>query len=379
MLFEFLHHIFRYNDYYLVNDMEVDDVSFEPRKKSCCRKCLIIGAISLLCLLILGFLIIFVVLPLVFMNSISLQRALIFTHFDLPSSEKYFETYRLPGYLNKYVTVKDLDGRTNVTLGVWQMLPVLLAYESLHNPEFDYKEALFNSNYSVLIYFHGTGESRSDSSRKFQLLRYYFHVIAFDYRSYADSTQGILSEKAVVSDCVQLYQWLRNRTNSPIYIWGHSLGAALATETEVALRNLNYSPKGLVLESAFTNLRDEMYVHPYVKIFAWLPWFAGTILNPLRDNGFIFDTDTRIRKVSCPVMILHAEDDSIVPYKFGRELYKIASNRSVDAANTTFYHQFGKDLGYNHYFIYQDPYVKYFIMDFIVVAEKNESRTVDSP
>lgn len=368
----------RYNDYYLVNDMEVDDVSIESRKRSCCRKCLIISAISFVCLLVLGFIIVFVVFPLVFMNSINIQRYLIFTHFNLPSSEKYFETYRLPGYLNKYVTVNDSNGETNKTLGVWQMLPVLLTYESLHNPSFDYEEALLNSNYSVLIYFHGTGESRSDSSRKYQLLRYYFHIIAFDYRSYADSSDGILSEKAVINDCVQLYEWVQNRTNSPIYLWGHSLGASLATDTAVALRDLNHYPKGLVLESAFTSLRDELYVHPYAKIFSWLPWFTATILNPVRDNGFIFDTAKKIANVSCPVMILHAEDDSIVPYKFGEKLYEIASHRPNDAANKTFYHQFEKKLGYDHIFIYQDPYVKYFVMDFIVAAERNESSAVDS-
>lgn len=83
---------------------------------------------------------------------------------------------------------------------------------------------------------------------------------------YADSSSGALSEKAVVNDCLQIYKWVQNRTNSPIYIWGHSLGAALATHTVVTLNDLRY-PKGLILESAFTSLRDEMYVHPYAKVW----------------------------------------------------------------------------------------------------------------
>ncbi|KAJ8919719.1 hypothetical protein NQ315_006247 [Exocentrus adspersus] len=366
----------RYDEYYLVNDMEVDDISYEPAKRSCLRRCVIITSISFICLLLLAFVVIFVGLPLAFMNSFELQSDLIFTHFNLPASEKYFSTYHLPGYLNKYVTVKDLDGVANKSLGVWQILPVELTYRSLHDPDFDYDEALLNSNYSVLIYFHGTGESRSDCIMKYQLLGYYFHIIAFDYRDYADSSKGALTEEAVVNDCVQLYKWVENHTNSEIYIWGHSLGAAIATHTVTSLNGSNFPPKGLVLESAFTSLQDEMYVHPYAKIFSWLPWFAPTILDPLRKNGFIFNTVGNIVSVSGPVMILHAEDDSIVPYKFGKKLYEVASNRPKPSGNATFYHQFERNLGYNHYFIYEDPFLKYFIMDFIAAAEKYGSSSV---
>ncbi|KAJ8968626.1 hypothetical protein NQ314_002206, partial [Rhamnusium bicolor] len=299
----------RYDDYYLVNDMEIEEIGFDEIQKKFCTRCKIIGITIFICLLLFTFLIAFVGIPLVFMNSIGLQRLLIFTHFDLPTTEEYFETYRLPGYRNRYVTVEDVDGKTNKSLGVWQMLPVELTYKSLHDSKFDYEEALFNSNYSVLIYFHGTGEARSDNTRKYQLLRFYFHVIAFDYR-----------KAAVVNDCIQLYKWVLNRTNSPIYIWGHSLGSALATSTAVALINSDIHPKGLILESAFTNLHEELYVHPYGMIFAWLPWFEMTILNPLHKNGFIFDTATNILNVSCPIMILHAEDDHIVPFQFGKKV-----------------------------------------------------------
>ncbi|KAJ8944122.1 hypothetical protein NQ318_013304 [Aromia moschata] len=355
----------RYNDYYLVNDLDMDEIGFDERpKKRCSRRCKIVLITVFLCTLAIIFLIIFVGLPLIFMNFITIQRILIFTHFNLQTTEEYFETYRLPAFKNKYITVKDLDGSTNQSLGAWQMLPVELAYKALHDEYFDYEKALLNSNYSVLIYFHGTGEDRSDNIRQYQLFRYYFHVIAFDYRSkYLYNynqlwlrplntvfAEGLLSEKEVVNDCVQLYKWVLNKTNSPIYIWGHSLGSALATSTVAELENSKIYSKGLILESAFTSLHDELYVHPYGKIFSWLPWFAVTILNPLHKNGFIFNTASNILNISCPIMILHAQDDSIVPYQFGEKLYEIASNRSEEAHNTTFFYMFNKTLDYNHFF-----------------------------
>lgn len=91
-------------------------------------------------------------------------------------------------------------------------------------------------------------------------------IIVFVLLGYADSSPGTLTEAAVVNDCLQIYKWVQNRTNSPIYVWGHSLGAALATHTIAVLERSSYYPKGLVLESAFTSLRAEMHVHPYAKV-----------------------------------------------------------------------------------------------------------------
>ncbi|CAH1983483.1 unnamed protein product [Acanthoscelides obtectus] len=276
----------------------------------------------------------------------------------------YFTEYYFPAYRNLYVPVLDLDRITKHVLGVWHILPVETAFVALNDTNFDFDKALADTKYDVIMYFHGTGEARSDSSRKYQLLSYYFHVIAFDYRSYADSSKGTLTEARVVNDCKQLYSWIRNKTQANIYVWGQSLGSSLAANTVLQVEKDGLQPKGLILESAFTSFEDELYVHPYGKIFAWLPWFYVTVVKPLRENGFIFDTSSYLKKIKCSVMILHAQDDSVVPYRFGRKLYEISSNRTGTAA-TSIYHEFDASLEYNHYFIYQDPFLKYYIMQFI--------------
>lgn len=93
----------------------------------------------------------------------------------------YYEDYYYPAFKNHHVNIKDLSG-SNITLGVWHILPVALAEQALKEKEFDFENALRYSDYNVLIYFHGTGEDRGDNSRKYQLLSQFFHVIAFDYR-----------------------------------------------------------------------------------------------------------------------------------------------------------------------------------------------------
>lgn len=69
----------------------------------------------------------------------------------------------------------------------------------------------------------------------------------------------------MVNDCVQVYKWLQGRTNSPIYVWGHSLGTALAVSTLTELKSTS-NVTGVVLEAAFTSFRDELYYHPNTKV-----------------------------------------------------------------------------------------------------------------
>lgn len=83
---------------------------------------------------------------------------------------------------------------------------------------------------------------------------------------YGDSTYGKLFEKSVVSDSLQVFNWLQNRTNSNIYVWGHSLGTSLASNMLSQVKN-NSKIQGLILEAAFTSLADELYEHQYVKVY----------------------------------------------------------------------------------------------------------------
>lgn len=70
-----------------------------------------------------------------------------------------------------------------------------------------------------------------------------------------------------MSDSIQLYKWIRRKTDVNVYVWGHSLGTALATRTVASLKNEGISISALMLEAPFTNMRDELPAHPYGKVF----------------------------------------------------------------------------------------------------------------
>merc|ERR1712131_169646 len=123
-----------------------------------------------------------------------------------------------------------------------------------------------------------------------------------------------------------LYEWLRERVASkPLYIWGHSLGTGVATNLVRRLCDRGTPPKSLVLESPFTNIREEAKSHPFSIVYRYLPGFDWFFLDTISANDIHFASDDNVNHISCPVLILHAEDDAVVPFSLGKKLYNIAS------------------------------------------------------
>ncbi len=63
-----------------------------------------------------------------------------------------------------------------------------------------------------------------------------YDVFVFDYRGFGDST-GEPTEKGLIRDARYVYDWLHNITNGQrrIYIWGQSLGSAVACQLAARL------------------------------------------------------------------------------------------------------------------------------------------------
>lgn len=55
-------------------------------------------------------------------------------------------------------------------------------------------------------------------------------------------------------------------TNSSIYVWGHSLGSSLSSNTVAHLKKKGIVPHGLILESPLPSMRKEIPHHPYGKV-----------------------------------------------------------------------------------------------------------------
>jgi uncharacterized protein len=134
-----------------------------------------------------------------------------------------------------------------------------------------------------------------------------FDVLLFDYRGYGRSS-GRPGEQGTYRDAhAALACLLRQAEVDParVLYFGESLGGAVALELAVA-----QPPAGLVLLSAFTSVRDMARLH-YRQIPAALVPDAYPSLR-------------LIATLRAPLLVVHGEDDALVPVEHGRALCRAA-------------------------------------------------------
>ncbi|KAK8403096.1 hypothetical protein O3P69_000955 [Scylla paramamosain] len=306
-------------------------------------KSVVAGAVTLIFVLC-------VVVPLVFHYSPGLQRFFLFLNtVTTPISLNRPEDVGLPGTRNFYLkTDKD------VTIGIWHILPRSL----IHSVPDDVREwpvwyeSSLKQQQPIILYLHGNKGSRAESHRVElynKLRKMDYHVITLDYRGYGDSSSVAPSEEGLVADAKAVFRYLRDKSgHSPLFVWGHSLGTGVSCHALSELCQENLCPQGLVLEAPFNNLHDEIRLNPLSQVFHSLPYFDWAFIDPIRDSGNEFKSDSHITHIACPVLILHAQDDIVVPIELGRKLYKAAKDaRLPDAMPVTFV-ELEAEYGFGH-------------------------------
>jgi len=167
----------------------------------------------------------------------------------------------------------------------------------------------------VIYYLHGARWNLTGHLRRIEQLRGFgFSVLAIDYRGFGKSDGELPSEATVYEDARAGWEWLVARQPDPArrFIYGHSLGGAVAIDLAARLAGSGVQARGLIVESTFTTLADiaaEM-------TFRWLP--TDLILTQK------FDSIAKIRKVAMPVLVVHGADDRFVPARFSEALYAAA-------------------------------------------------------
>lgn len=155
----------------------------------------------------------------------------------------------------------------------------------------------------VILFSHGNAE---DLGAVQPFVRQYLDlgvsVLAYDYRGYGAS-EGRPSVRNAKRDVEAAYRWLtQTKGFAPerIVLAGRSLGGGPSTWL-AARRPVG----GLILESTFVSAFRVKTVLPL------LPW---DYFNNLR----------AMRRVRCPVLVLHGTRDEIIPFWHGRKLYAAA-------------------------------------------------------
>jgi len=157
---------------------------------------------------------------------------------------------------------------------------------------------------AALLWFYGNGEMIGaiwPTIRDFRPPNAALLVV--DYPGYGASG-GVASEAGLYEAGALAYDALVQRPGvdrSRIYVYGRSLGSAVATRTAA-----EHDVAGLILESPFTSAR-EMAVRTY-RIFP-------TFLVRLQLNNL-----ETIKRVRCPVLVFHGTADRLAPIDMGRRV-----------------------------------------------------------
>ncbi|XP_066260144.1 lysophosphatidylserine lipase ABHD12-like [Euwallacea similis] len=322
-------------------------------------------------IVLLVFILIWVVIPVSFMFSLNFQIFMVFFPIDSPRNVDFDhpEAFGIEGVRNFHLTTRDYyDNTVNTSIGAW----LVLHEDDINNiTSNNVTEILENTQRDILFYFHGVLCNRAKALDQYRVLRKHFLIVAVDHRGYGDSGDNVrVGEEGIVHDHIQIYDWVKSiNPSSDFYYWGHSLGSALSAHTVKLIKELHSEvPKGLVLESPFTSIKDVLVNIVLGKIFSWLAYFDQTILTPLEKNGFHFRSKDNVVPIDCPIMILHAEDDFVIPYFLGENLANIAKeNRQAEQGDLVF-HGISSDYGFGHNNIVFHPNIGGFIQDFKAVC-----------
>lgn len=162
----------------------------------------------------------------------------------------------------------------------------------------------------TLAYFYGNGTCLKTSRPQIERMRRYgANVLAAEYVGYGMST-GKPSEAGCYATADAAYEYLLARPDVDprrIVAAGGSLGGAVAID--LASRR---PVAGLATFMTFTRLGDVAQ-----SLFPWLP--AAPLLHSR------FDSVDKIRRVDCPILLVHGTRDLMVPHAMQARLASAAS------------------------------------------------------
>ena len=164
-------------------------------------------------------------------------------------------------------------------------------------------------NYKTILFLHGNAgslENRIHKINHFNEMEINFLIIS--WRGFSGN-EGKPTEEGLYKDAKSAVKWLINKgvKKENIIIYGESLGTGIATEI-----SQNESFSGIILESPFTSMVA-----------------AGKSKYPIFPIGLLlkdkYKSEEKIKNIKSPLLIMHGEADTIVPFWMGKKMYELAN------------------------------------------------------
>ena len=162
----------------------------------------------------------------------------------------------------------------------------------------------------TLLFFHGNAGDLKNRIYKLNLIKDFdinFLIVA--YRGFSGN-EGSPSEKGLYQDARDTLTWLNSQgiKDKQIIIYGESLGTGVSVEVA---QNKNFA--GIILESPFTSM-----VEAGKHYYFYLP-----VSLLLKDR---YETIKKLKNIKIPILVMHGENDKIVPFHMGKKIFSEANN-----------------------------------------------------
>jgi fermentation-respiration switch protein FrsA (DUF1100 family) len=195
----------------------------------------------------------------------------------------------------------------------------------------------------TILYSHGNSEDLGDIKQILEKLHAWgFSVFAYDYRGYGTS-QGKPTETNAYEDIDSAYNYLTQNLKIPperIIVLDRSVGGGSAVN--LAMRK---PVGGLIIESSFIS--------------------AFQVIVPFRILPFDkFPNIDNIKKVKCPILVIHGKADEIIPFAHGEKLFNAAISPKV--------YLWIEEANHNNLFLVAEEKYRKSIQEFANLVNKNQ-------
>ena len=163
----------------------------------------------------------------------------------------------------------------------------------------------------VMLYLHGSALNLGANVNALRRLHNLgFAVFIVSYRGYGLSDGEFPSETIMYEDAQVSWNYLvvqKKIEPQKIYIYGHSIGGAVAID--LAVRQPNAA--GLIVESTFTSIVDVARLETRYRFFP-----LDLIVHQR------FDSLSKVPHLNVPVLYIHGTRDHLIPFEMSRLLYE---------------------------------------------------------
>lgn len=177
----------------------------------------------------------------------------------------------------------------------------------------------------TIVICHGRSSNKSYEMPYIQDMVKKYNVFAFDFRHHGDDSWGTTSiGYHEIKDLQGALDLMASRGIHDVALFGHSMGGAVAIMTAVQYRSPNLQIRTIVTEGAYADLNGVLekagrlvprtISWPAKKLSQAVAGYKVSDVEPVKYIG----------GVNCPILLLQAKEDKVIPANSAKRLYRAA-------------------------------------------------------